>query len=216
MKGNNNLLTIHIFSYIKCSLVRQKKDRARQTLPRAVVHRAYHFIDFILFSHSAAVLRSWTHAGLGYLINNVSCHKPSVLNSFLFEDKCSCSDFSQLDFWQTFTQTEMQHLCIRFLTTTEGKGVRGRGRARGENRLSVGTNTYSVYCVYTCLFRKHTESELWWTFCSHTLWLAMNKSHLSTLFSDSLSRRVSKLNWAFLLETRERKSTQITQYNLYV
>lgn len=58
-----------------------KRETERQTLPKATLHKAYDFIDVILintsiFSHNTPVLRSRTHAGLGYLIDNASCHKP--------------------------------------------------------------------------------------------------------------------------------------------
>lgn len=105
MNGNSNLLiTIQMFnSYIKCSYGLQKRDRTRQTLPGAILHilsskLQFDFFVVVFFPHGTPVLRSCTHASLGYLINNAPCHKPSVLNSVQFVDKCCCSDFPNWTF----------------------------------------------------------------------------------------------------------------------
>ena len=79
-----------------CSLQKRDKENGKHCLGPFCI-KTKHFNDlilvktFILFfilllvSSDPVFMKSW--------VDKASCHKLSMLNSFLFEDKCSCSDF---------------------------------------------------------------------------------------------------------------------------
>lgn len=63
-----------------------RPTKERQNKTNAAWGHFAHFViktsgGFFFSPHGTPFLRSCTHASLGYLINNASCHKPSVLNS---------------------------------------------------------------------------------------------------------------------------------------
>lgn len=115
----------------------------------------YHFIDLILicwvffsssqYFHSQIMYTCWlgfTEKKKRKKKQTASCHKLSVLSC---ADKCSCSEFSQLDFWQIHTQTQKQHLCIRFLTAAEERSERDTEQEAKTHMIQVLIHT--ILCM---------------------------------------------------------------------
>lgn len=132
-------------------------------------------------------------------------------------DRPYCSDFPNWTFCRR-TQTEMQHLCITFLTTAEGRGW--TERRRGEKTRRIGTYIHEIISNsdlprpiqghYRIQGHEHPVLTLFKTTAD---WLRIRVICQHYFQTHSPARITTKLG--FPLEIRRRKSTQITQYNLY-
>lgn len=126
---------------------------------------------------------------------------------------CSCSHFPNWTF-DRHVPIEMQHLCIRFLTTAEGRNKRNREQERKTDtvQLQIHTlcvNIYKLIWINTAL-PVHSKSIQNGRDEHSVLTLFICQHYFQTPFSVSITTKLG-----FPLRTQKRKSTQITQYNLY-
>lgn len=140
-------------------------------------------------------------------------HKLSLLNSFLYT--CSCSYFPH----RTFDGHVHKQKCNTSATDSSPwrrKGVWEKVSMRGKPDIvcvcmGVCLCANNMFLMFLPVTDEYFILSLFKTRHSQ---LAMNKSHLSALFSDALSKLNTKLG--IPLRSQEWKLTQITHYNLYV
>lgn len=151
-------------------------------------------------------------------MDNASCRKPSVLNSALCCGQAPLFRFSRLDSLQTYTNrnaTPLHHIPHHRWRKGTDRETEGGKKNRG-----IGTYIHEIISNtdlprpiqghYRIHGREHPVLTL---FKTASDWLRIRVICQHYFQTHSPARITTKLG--FPLRIRRRKSTQITQYNLY-